>query len=443
MSMTCPICRTKETKWKNVDALRLKPQGMSMCEVCGFLSYPSKYRSKAEIIEYYKAEYRAPPNINGIYTGERKIQYHAHFLGNLFNQWRESGRKDIVITDVGSAFGMFLNWVKHMLPNAEVLGVELTTSFVRNAWHLFNIKTIPEFDDSRKYDLISSYKSLEHILDPDVELERYIDALKPDGYLYFSVPIWFDQMKNFGQGGFDIEYYYSPNHINTWTRKHVEGLIKVCGGEVVEENRTFYDTTWLIKRNESLKTKDRTSLHEDPEQILESLRRVFEAGGALALGDYAKAVEIWPNCPSAWMAFYEHNRKALHDQGFEKIYTEFLQKAFHATDNDADIHYLAADICARYDQYDKAVLHLNESNKLRPNAPHVFHLLSNCYRTLGKRSKDPETKIQFFDNARKCAKILGDISTQNKGEAMTWMMFDNANIPTPFEVAQCQTSPQP
>ena len=134
--MQCPICRSADSKWKNVDTFRAKPEGMAMCEHCGFISYPERYKSKAEIFEYYKKEYRAAPTINNIYTGERKIQYHGHFLGDLFNEWKKQKRKDIVVVDIGSAFGMFLNWVKHQLPNAEVLGVELTTSFVRNAWHL-------------------------------------------------------------------------------------------------------------------------------------------------------------------------------------------------------------------------------------------------------------------------------------------------------------------
>lgn len=433
--MRCPICNTDKPTWKNVDAFRVKPHGMSLCMTCGFISYPSLYKTKAEIVEYYKDEYRAPPNINSIYTGERKIHYHAHFLEPVFKEWRKLKKdsKDIVVTDIGSAFGMFLNWVRHQVPGADVTGVELTTSYVRNAWHLFNIKTIPEFDDSRKYDLISSYKSLEHIMDPDVELQRYINALKPDGYLYFSVPIWFDQMRNFGQGSFDLEYYYSTNHINTWSRKHIEGLIKVCGGEIVTENRSYYDTTWLIKRNDALKSSDRSPLYDDPEKVLDNLRRIKEAGDAFAEGNYARVIEVWPNCPPAWMAHYEHNRKQLHDQGFDHIYNVYLQSALKATDGDADIHFLAGDVCSRYDEYEKAISHLSESNKLRPNTPHVFHQLSNAYRTLGKRSKDLETKIKFFDNARKCAKILGDISTQHKGEAMTWMMHDNAQIPTPFE----------
>lgn len=429
----CPICRSQETSWRNVDQYRLKPEGMALCETCGFISYPTRYKSKAEIIAYYRKEYRNPPQVGNIYTGERKIQYHGHFLAELFNRWRSEKRENILVTDVGSAFGLFLNWIRSQLPGSEVLGVELTTSFVRNAWHLFQVKSLPEFDDTRQYDLISSYKSLEHILDPDVELRRYITSLKEDGFLYLSVPIWFEQMKNFGQAGFDIEYYYSPNHINTWTRRHVEGLIRVSGGEVVKANDSFYEATYLIKRNDALLTADRTSLYEDPAKITEQLKAIFEASEAFQMGDYAKVLEIWPNCPSAWTAHYEMSRKALHERGFDFIYGEICEKSLAACNEDADLHFLAADICARYDQYERAIEHLNRANQLRPNMPNVFALLGSCFRALAKGAKDERVKVKFFEQARHSSKILGDIATQHKGEAMTWMMFDNANIPTPYE----------
>lgn len=432
--MQCPICRDSNATWKNVDAFRMKEEGMCMCDGCGFVSYPDKYKTKAEIIDYYKKEYRQPPNVGNIYSGERKIQYHAHFLNDLFEKWRNDKRTGIQVADIGSAFGLFLNWVRHQLPGSQVEGVELTTSFVRNAWHLFQVKTIPEFDTTKKYDLISSYKSLEHILDPDIELKSYIDALKDDGYLYLGVPIWFEQMKNFGAGGFDIEYYYSTNHINAWTRKHVEGLIRVCGGEVVKQNHTFYDSVYLVKRNVELVTTDRSSLKEDPATILERLKKIQEANEHFQLGAYDKAIETWPNFPSAWFNHYEHNRKKYHGLGFEGIYNDFCKKSLEACQQDADLHYFTADICARYDQYEKAIEHLNIANKLRPNMPNVFALLHNCFASMAKSAADEESKTKFFEQARQCAKILGEVSTESKAEAMTWMMYDNAQIPTPFEV---------
>ena len=431
--MQCPICRTADTKWQNVDRFRIKPENMSLCMTCGFISYPTRYKSKSEILTFYKTNYRDNPTIDNMYAGERKIHYHAHFLEELLAGWRNAKRKDVLITDVGSAFGLFLNWIKHQVPGSTVLGVELTPSFVRNAWHLFQIKTLEDFDDSQKYDLISSYKSLEHILDPDVELRRYIEALKPDGYLYLAVPIWFGCLRNFGKGGFDLEYYYHPNHINTWTKKHFEGLIKVCGGEVVKENHSYYDSAYLIRRNDELRSDDRSPLFEDPDRILDCLAKVFGAGQAFMDGQFGRCLAIWPDCPPAWLGHYEMSRKTLHEKGFDYIYEEICKKALAATNGDAECQLLAADICSRYDLYEKAIEHLNAGNQMRPNLPQTFAMLANAFRALASNALDADAKVKFYEQARKASQILGEISSQHKGEATTWMMFDNANIPTPFE----------
>lgn len=430
--MQCPICRTVEPKWKNVDNFRLKPEGMCLCEICGFITYPDK--KQKDLDQFYKKEYRTIPNVSIFFTGERKLQYHAHFLKETIDKWKANNRKGLVITDVGSAAGMFLDYLnKQGLDISDIHGVELTETYVRQAWWFFGIKSIPKFDDTKRYDLISSYKSLEHILDPDIELTKYVASLKDDGYLYFSVPLWFEAMTNFGGAGFDLEYYYSPNHCNTWTRKHVEGLIKIAGGRIVKENRTYYDTTYLIQKDTAI--TDRSCAFEDPKLILEHLEKTFAASEALQRGAYNEAIGIWPNCPIAWVTHYEMNRKALHDQGFEFIYNEICVKALDACKEDANLHYFAGDICYRYEQYEKALDHLNKANSLRPNMPQVFAMVHNCYLALSKLAKGQETKVKFLEQARKAAKVLGDVSMQNKNESINYVMHANAHIPTPFEVA--------
>lgn len=402
---------------------------------CGFVSYPNRYKSKEELIKFYEDNYRKTvPNSSSIFTGERKIHYHGHFLEDLFKSWKDQKKENPVLTDIGSALGMFLNFVRGIFPKAEVLGVDLTESFSRNAWHLFKIKTVKEFDDSKKYDLISSYRSLEHILDPDIEMTRYIDALKDDGHLYLSIPIWFDVLHNFGmRNGFDIEYYYSPEHINTWSRKHIEGLIGVCGGQIVKENRTYYDTTYLIKK--AGYTNKRDVCKVDPQTVLDQLAKVKKASDALEEKRFKDAVEIWPNFPTAWATNYEFGRKEYHKLGFDWTYENVALKAIKSCPDSADMQYFAADLCARYDRYEKAIDHLKISNEMCPNSPNVFSLLASCFRTMAARAKTDDDKIKFLEQSRKTAGLLKDFSIQYFSESMNWIMYDNSQIPTPFEEA--------
>lgn len=431
--MECPICRTKEPKWENVDKFRIKPEGMSICMECGFVSYPDLYKTKDEIIKYYEKEYRSSPQTGNLYSGQRKLHYHMAFLEKTLKKWQAEKRKDLVVSDVGAAFGMFLNWIKSFFPEADINGVELTQSFVRNAWHLYNIKLEKDFDGGKKYDLISSYKSIEHIMDPDVELTRYISALKDDGILYLSSPIWFRTLCNFGTRGWDIEYYYHTNHINVWNKDQLEALIKVCGGEIIKENNTLYESTYLIKRNDSFKTDDRSSLKQDPKKIMTNMQRIFAANEAYETTHYSDAIKIWPNFPYAHVARYEHNRKKYNDLGFDAIYNGIIKEALESCPDEADMQYLAADICMRYNKYDEAIKHLKTCQEMRPNTPGVFTALSNAFRTLGERSIEEKDKIKFFIESREASQILKDVSLQNFVDATNWIMFDNSKIPTPFE----------
>lgn len=437
--MRCPICEATD-KWKNVDEFRIKPEGMSLCMGCGFVSYPELYKSKEEIIKYYEDDYRTIPKVTNLFQGERKIHYHAHFLEEIIAEWKKNPPKDMNITDIGSAFGQFLNWLRGHFKESSVVGVELTKGYVRNAWHLFGIETLKDFDDTKKYDLISSYKSLEHILDPDIELKRYIDALKDDGYLYLGVPCWFDELGNFGSSGiFDIEYYYSTNHINTWTRKQVEGLIKVCGGEVIKENHTYYDSVYLIKKSKEA-PESREICKEDPEYILECLDKVKKVSDLITKTQFKEAIEIWPNCPSAHLYNYEHNRKGYHKLGFDYLKKEVLDKMIEDCPNSGDVLYHVADIYARYDKWDVAVEYLDKANSLKPNSPHVFTLLSNCFRQMAEHSATEDDRIKFYEKARETGNILKSISMQAHNEAVNWIMFDNSKLPTPFERIQTDDS---
>jgi tetratricopeptide (TPR) repeat protein len=320
------------------------------------------------------------------------------------------------------------------------LGVELTTSYVRNAWWLFGIKSVPTFDDTKKYDLISSYKSLEHIPNPDIELKRYIGALKDDGFLYLGVPVWFEAMKNFGLGHFEIEGYYDPNHINVWSRKHIEGLIRAAGGEIVKENRSMYDSVYLVKKSQADLTEsidldfDRSHAFLDPAEVEKNLAAIYLASEHLQTGDIDSALSVWPNCPMAWVNKYEGNRRQLHELGFETIQEEFIKPMLAAMPNDPEGRLIAADICLRYEAFDLALDHIDKANALRPNQASVFIKTSECYRMLGKRSKDPAERVKFFTMAREACLLARSFDSSFFNQATSLIMQDNARIPAPFEV---------
>ena len=430
LNVKCLICDSSGF-WKSVDQYRYKPHGMYMCEKCGFVTYPKVIEQKAALKEYYEEEYRDAPSFNNIVTGQKKLHYHGEFLKSTFKKWKESGKEAPVVVEIGSAFGMFLDWMRSFFPKGDFNGTELTKSFVRVAYHRYGLKLTPEIDTSKRYDLIASYKVAEHMPEFDKELDKYFGCLKDDGVLYISVPQWFGPMVNFGLGGFNVEYYYHKNHINYWTRNHFEGLLARHGFEIVEANHVFYDSTYLCKKNASLigcapKT-------ENPSEVEGKMKQIFEAAKAFDQGDYEAALRHYQDFPDAHIGFYEKNRKQIHQHGFEWAYANVLQKAIAASPESAPVRVFAADICMRYSKWELALQHFDEALQMRPNDAAILMNLSHCYRQMSKAAETPEDKLKFLNQARQACLFVSQIAPNYLQEAITWMMHDDANIPTPAE----------
>jgi|GEM_PF-7118874 len=432
-TVKCPICEMNGA-WKNVDQYRQKPSEMHLCLSCGFITYPDVLLNKKGLEDYYREEYRDTPSFANLCTGERKLHFHAAFLGKpggLFEQWSKQGIEAPVVCEIGSAFGMFLNWFRGVFPKAELYGTELTKSYVRNAWHLYKLQLSDRIDTSKRYDLIATYKVAEHMPEFDLELEKYAACLKPEGRLYISVPIWFEMLNNFGATGFSLEYYFHKNHINVWSRKLFETLLAKHGFEIVQDDHAIYDSTYLCRLNPELKSK--APQYENPAEIEKKLHAIAFAAAAFEQGHFDKAIEFYPNFPDAWAGYYENARAKHHRQGFDWIHANIVEKALAACPTSANARLLAADLCMRYSQWEKALQYLDQGLGMKPQDPALLMNIATCLRELARTAKEPEARAKLFHEAMNITKMISLTSQQMKGEAITQMMDYAARVPTPFE----------
>lgn len=433
--MRCPICDNTD-KWENVDQYREKEQGMHICNGCGFVGYPLKYMSEDEAKAYYEKDYRKPPTFGNLTTGNRKLQMHAKFLDETFTKWQEDKKENPVVCDIGAAYGMFLNWVKSNFPKAELNGTEFAQAYRRTSFHEYGIELTKDFDKTKKYDLIASFKVAEHQLDPDKRLREYVECLKEDGLMYVSVPTWFGKMTNFGLGGFDLEYYYHPDHINVWSKRLFEILLKKVGLEIVKFDGVLYDETYLCKRNDSLMSEN--IQYEDPNKIKEDLKNIKTAWDLYKKRDMAGAIKAFPNFFEAHQANYELSRKNPHEKKeqmpLEYIIKNHLDPCKAACGESLDFLRLAVDIHMRYDDFRKAIEYIERSLSLRPNNTPFLTALSHCYRELALRSKEPKAKLDYLNESRSVWKYIRTIDVQSKGEATNWIYQLSSEIPTPNEI---------
>jgi len=387
-----------------------------------------------EIAEHYRGhDYREAPTVNNLFSGERKLHYHGAFLGELFKSWQKDKKESPRILEIGAALGMVLGWTRSFFPKAELFGTELTLSFRRNAWWLYQIKLDETADFSKKYDLLISYKVAEHIPGVDFELRKYAESLGDGGFLYISVPTWFNELNDPGRQGFDLGFYYDPNHVNVWSRNLFEQLLKKCGLEVVKENHSYYNDTYLCRRNDDM--MNTPLAFDDVPTRRSELRRVLEAGKLAIEGKWGEAVEVWPNFPEANVNAYETARSRAHNHqlGFEGIEQDYLLPALKNCPNSAAVSNFVADVYMRYEQFETALLQLKKTLELRPNDPPALIAMAHCFRQMAARAGSPEEAGKFIGEAREAMRFLEKISKQCAHEAITWVMQDNARLPVPNE----------
>lgn len=430
--MKCFNCGSEN--WENVDQYRYKDTdkkgkkiNMSICRDCAAISYPDRWMSKEEIYAHYKKDYRPAPNVNNLFTGLRKNHFHAAFLKDLFEQWQKDKKESPVICDIGTAYGMSLGLFKTLFPKADINGTELTETMKRVSYHEFGFKLTDEIDETKKYDMIMSYKVLEHQLDPMQELQKYSKLLKEDGVLYISVPTWFNIMCNFGLDGFDLEYYYDPNHINVWTKEMFENILLRSGFEIIKEDHQIYGDTYLCKP--SAKHKDLAPLIHNIGEIKNKLDKIKTAFLRFTEYQYDEAIDIYPEYPQAWIAKLEMNRKLIAEKGFATFHDLFIKPMLAACPNSPECVICATDFAMRAGEFDIAINYGNKALEMKPNNPVTLGQFMNLFKELALNSSNEKEKITYFKKAKEFAVHLSNVSLQNRDEAISHIYLLNSLIP--------------
>jgi SAM-dependent methyltransferase len=415
----CTLCG--ESNWKVVDEFRYKPAGMAVCLSCGFVTYPERCAKVDKVHQHYEHEYRGAPTVNNLFTSERKLHYHVCFLDDLFQEWGKAGKQPTIL-EIGAALGLFLHWSRQQWPKGIFHGTELTRAFVNVAREMYGIKLDADFDDTKQYDLIMSYKVAEHMPDVLDQLARYRKALTPDGRLYISVPTWFGRLNDFGSSGFNIENYFDPNHVNVWSRKQFEHLLVRAGFEIVKENHLYYDDTYLCKAGAYV-----TEVYkEDPAVRLDQLRRIHEVAIALDQSRFQDAIAAWPNCPVAHIGYYEQNRSRAHAEGIDAIWETYLKPAREAC---GETHYILShlvDILMRYDQNQRALEICKVWLENHPMDGTALMNMAQCLRVEAMRAANPEEKSRLLRECIKLLKLIKQTSMERSNEAITWSFQDAA-----------------
>lgn len=354
--MICYVCDA--TTFESLAELN-KERELLVCKSCGSAMYRVEPEKEEEIKEYYRHQYRPAPNHFNLLTTGHKQKYIEIFLGEFL---AEKKGKSLVCGDVGCATGYIPNWLRGL--GHKATGCELTVTYRRFAEHFYGVPVTEELTPKHKYDLITIYHVLEHLMKPDVKLKGYVDLLADDGHILVSTPEWLDTLEEAsGSPISTFEQIFHKDHINVFSKASLQNLFIKAGLEIVKEDHLQYGQTYLLKKaGPSAKPKGLEERIESWEAVVGKIRTQHTAIGLYNAKKYDEAIAIWPKFPDAWIRkIHEDFTKDRNKQA--DIYVEALKVL--STNSRVQLSY--GTWLYMGEELDAAVKVFNRVLELRPN----------------------------------------------------------------------------
>lgn len=378
--MKCWACDDEEN-WHSFDTPEKKinkKRELLCCKNCGAVTYRVDPENEEKMRDYYRHEYRPMPNHMNLVTTTHKLNYVKIFLADFLKD-----KKDLVIADIGCATGYLVNYFRQ--EGHKATGCEYTVTYRRFSEHFYGIPISEELDPQLRFDLISIYHVLEHMVEPDKKLEKYVELLKDDGHLIISTPEWYNTLEEAsGPPITSFENLWHKDHINVFSYKSITNVFKKLGLEIVKEDRLTYGMTFLLKKGAK-----RPIEKENPDEVIKRTWDAYHAIAAYLKNDFKEAVRLWPKFPDAWARMITE----VHGKDPERQ-SDLFDEAVKAIGDNKKMASVLAVWHYTYGRYDAAIKTLDWLCSFSPDEER-FLLMGYCYMCIG----DPKTAIQFFYKA--------------------------------------------
>ncbi len=396
--MNCPVCNGEE--FKDLDYLRNKNYwyirnyiydekiGFQVCKKCGFLTYEEIPAEK--LSERYQTE-RAGIGAGNIITGNRKMEYHKRFLGDLLQEEK-------TLLDYGCAQGLTVAKFRDMGINAAGMEIDKKClEYAKNKYGVDNLfsshEEVMEHDENA--DIIMLYHVLEHLQKPDKILSDLKTKLADCGVFYISVPVFLDQLHEAsGTQCSDFENLYHLNHINCFTYTSLRNLLGKVGIEIVKENRSTYGYTVLAKPT----NKIAGVIEESWQDVVSKLESQQKAIQKFIQRDFKGAVDEYKTYPEAWIGVSVGDEKVKDFNNRKAVLEEAIELMPYNTK-------LKLELATAYTQWDMGGKERSYTNNIKEAEKILLELeketpAENIYLMLGELNmmykKDYKAAIEYF-----------------------------------------------
>lgn len=189
---------------------------LCQCNSCGFV-FSSRIPSTQELINYYEGYGRND------YLSPLTIKRYHQILDTF-----ESKRKTNRLLDIGCGIGYFLEVAKER--GWEVYGTEYTDKAIEicksKGITMHQGELDPNNYSPESFDVITSFEVIEHINNPNPEIENISRLLRKGGLFYVTTPNFNSLIRYYRGQKYNViswpEHlsYYTPSTLNNLMKKH-------------------------------------------------------------------------------------------------------------------------------------------------------------------------------------------------------------------------------
>ncbi len=221
----CPVCYDS-----NIDKLaRVRGYDMFQCKICGLI-FCNPYPTSEQLFEIYNCEAKRLENKLFKATFEKRLNIFIPRV-ELIQGYANRGK----LLDVGSAVGIFIEALKRKKMPYEVTCCELSHNACTELKKCYpsaqilncDVMEIDESHQKNRYDIVTLWDTIEHIIDLNGMLRKIRTLLNNTGIFVFSTPN--TDSFEWTIAGIEHEQLSPPTHLNLMNEKAIRILLSKNG----------------------------------------------------------------------------------------------------------------------------------------------------------------------------------------------------------------------